>query len=55
MWFKYKDIVDEWTVFYNGSEGYLNVMEGDSEGIEIFNEELYNLFMENINNEKRNS
>ena len=48
LWFKYKDIVDEWTVFYNGSEGYLNVMEGDSEGIEIFNEELYNLFMENI-------
>ena len=50
FWYKYKDIADEWSVFYNGLEKYMPVMEGDSEGIEIFNEELYNLFMENINN-----
>ncbi len=52
LWFKYRVIIDEWTVFYNGLSGYINVMKGDNENVEIFNEELYNLFMENINNEE---
>lgn len=52
LWLKYRNIVDGWTVFFNGQEGYINVMEGDTESIEVFNEELYNLFMENINNEE---
>ena len=51
LWFKYRNIVDEWTVFYNGLDGYKKVMEGESGSLEIFNEDLYNLFMENINND----
>ena len=52
LWFKYRNVVDEWSVFYNGLSGYINVMKGESGNIEIFNEELYNLFMENIDDEE---
>ena len=52
LWFKYKNIVDEWTVFYNGLDKYIQVMKGEAQTVEILNEELYTLFMENINNEK---
>jgi len=52
LWFKYRNIVDEWTIFYNGLEKYSIVMKGEPESVEILNEELYNLFMENINNEE---
>ena len=50
LWFKYRNIVNEWTVFYNGLEKYSIVMKGEPEAVEILNEELYTLFMENINN-----
>lgn len=52
LWFKYRNIVDEWTIFYNGLEKYSLVMKGEPEAVEIINEELYNLFMENISNEE---
>ncbi|MFH0702233.1 MAG: AAA family ATPase [bacterium] len=49
FWKKYKDIVDEWTVFYNGLERSILVAKGESETIESIQEELYKFFMENIN------
>lgn len=50
--YKYCHIVDEWAVYYNGFEGYIIVMKGELGKVEILNEGLYNLFMENISNEK---
>jgi len=48
FWFKYKDIVDEWAIFYNGEIQYTPVAKSDSKSIEILNDELYNEFTKEI-------
>lgn len=45
FWYKYKDLVDSWNMFYNGSSEYSFVAHGSNGTIEIFNEELYNEFI----------
>lgn len=35
FWHKYKDIVDEWAVFYNGESNYIQVSKRDKKNIEI--------------------
>lgn len=51
FWHKYKDIVNEWVIFYNGEIQYTPVAKSDSETIEILNDELYNKFIEGIEND----
>ena len=41
----YKDIVDEWNIFYNGSTEYVLVAKSENGSVEIFNENLYNEFV----------
>jgi predicted ABC-type ATPase len=48
FWLKYKDIVDEWAVFYNGESQFIQVAKSDNTNIEILNEELYNEFVKDI-------
>lgn len=48
FWNKYKDIVDEWNLFYNGLSDYILVAKQEYVGIEILNEALYNEFIEDI-------
>jgi len=48
FWFKYKDIVDEWAIFYNGEIQFIQVAKSDSKNIEILNEDLYNEFTKEI-------
>ena len=48
FWLKYKDIVDEWAVFYNGESQFVQVAKSDNKNIEILNEELYNEFVKEI-------
>lgn len=49
FWHKYKDIVDEWAIFYNGESNYIQVSKSDKKNIEILNEDLYTEFMKDIN------
>ena len=49
FWFKYKDIVDEWSLFYNGSAEYSLIAKSINNNIEVFNEELYNVFTKEFN------
>lgn len=51
FWFKYKDLVDIWEVYYNGMSIYELVMKYRNSDIEILDELLYNLFMENLQDE----
>ena len=44
FWNMYKNLVDEWNLFYNGSSEYILVAQSNQSGIEIFNENLYNEF-----------
>ena len=41
----YKDIVDEWNIFYNGSTKYVLVAKSENGSVEIFNDNLYNEFV----------
>jgi len=51
FWNNYKDLVDSWEVHYNGISYFELVIECQSQGIEILNEKLYNLFMEILKND----
>lgn len=44
FWNIYKDLVDEWNLFYNGSSEYILVAQSNKSGIEIYSENLYNGF-----------
>ena len=44
FWYKYKDIVDEWNLFYNGGAEYVLVANFSDNKIEVFHEKLYNMF-----------
>lgn len=48
FWNKYKDIVDEWNLFYNGISDYVLVAKQEFDGIEILNDALYNEFIRGV-------
>jgi len=48
FWNLYKDIVDEWNLFYNGLSEYTFVAHSDNGTIEIYNENLYNGFIKDL-------
>lgn len=48
FWNLYKDIVDEWNLFYNGSPEYTFVAHCDNSTIEVYNESLYNEFVKDF-------
>ena len=48
----YKDIVDEWNLFYNGASEYILVAQCANNTLEIFNDNLYNKFIRNEGNDQ---
>ncbi len=48
----YKDIVDEWNLFYNGASEYILVAQAVNNTLEIFNKNLYNNFIGNNENDQ---
>ena len=46
FWNIYKNLVDEWNLFYNGNSEYILVAQYSNNDVEIFNENLYNEFIE---------
>lgn len=46
FWASYKDVVDSWTLYYNGTEQNIPVATGQNGKIDILDKVLYNLFME---------
>ncbi|MBN2058497.1 MAG: zeta toxin family protein [Candidatus Saganbacteria bacterium] len=44
FWEQYKDIVDEWTIIYNGMEKLIPVATGDRSSFEIIDEGLFKLY-----------
>ena len=49
FWNLYKDIVDEWNLFYNGLSEYTIVAHCEKAKVEIYNEDLYNGFIKGLN------
>ena len=52
FWRVYKDIADDWTIFYNGMERLVAVATGQKSSFEVSNEELFTLFKRNVKNDK---
>lgn len=48
FWNKYRFISDKWSVLYNGFEKGILVATGQGNYLEIVNEELFEIFMEDI-------
>lgn len=48
FWNIYKNLVDEWNLFYNGNSEYILVAQYSNDDIEIFNENLYNEFIKDL-------
>lgn len=49
FWNKYKNLADEWNLYYNGNDSSTIVAQQTSkDDIEILNENLYTLFRENL-------
>ena len=48
FWNFYKDLVDEWNLFYNGTSEYVLVAQHANNEIEIFSENLYNDFIKDF-------
>ncbi len=48
FWYLYKNIVDEWNLFYNGTTEYILVAQFANSEIEIFSENLYNKFIKDF-------
>lgn len=48
FWKKYKELVDEWNLIYNGQSDYILIAKNESGTIEIINEALYNDFIKDI-------
>ena len=44
FWSIYKDLVDEWSLFYNGTVDLILVAYSNAHKVEIYNESLYNEF-----------
>ena len=52
FWNIYKNLVDEWNLFYNGASEYILVAQAVNNTLEIFNENLYNNFIGNNENDQ---
>lgn len=48
FWHIYKDLVDEWNLFYNGTSEYILVAQFANCELEIFSENLYNNFIKDF-------
>ena len=48
FWNIYKDLADEWNLFYNGTSDYILVAQNINNEIEIFSENLYNEFIRDL-------
>lgn len=48
FWKIYKDLVDEWNMFYNGTSEYILVAQCSNKELEIYSENLYNEFIKDF-------
>lgn len=48
FWDIYKDLADEWNLFYNGTSEYILVAQYANSELEIFSENLYNKFIKDF-------
>ena len=50
FWYTYKDLADQWHLFYNSVEYFQAVAFGKNNQITVINEDFFELFMQDIRN-----
>ena len=50
FWYIYRDLVDEWHLFYNSVEHFQEVAIGTDNQVTVINEDYFELFMRDIRN-----
>ena len=50
FWYTYRNLVDEWHLFYNSVEYFQAVAFGKNDPITVINEDFFELFMQDIRN-----
>lgn len=48
FWSNYKNIVDEWAIYYNGKNNFVEVLKCENTEIEILHKTLYNEFIKDL-------
>lgn len=48
FWHTYKRLADEWELYYNGSDSFIEIAYSEYDEYTVVNEELMNLFLEDI-------
>lgn len=50
FWYTYRNLVDEWHLFYNSAEYPQEVASGEGDEVTVINNDLFELFMQDIRN-----
>lgn len=50
FWYTYKNLVDEWHLFYNSTEHFQEVASGEGDEVKVINEIFFETFMRDIRN-----
>jgi predicted ABC-type ATPase len=48
FWHLYKDLIDDWVIYYNGETGFIKVVEASGNTLEVVDEALYNDFKKDL-------
>lgn len=50
FWYIYRNLADQWSLFYNSVEHFQEVASGEGDSVTITNETFFELFMQDIRN-----
>ena len=50
FWYTYRNLVDQWSLFYNSAAQFQEVASGERDQVKIINEDFFDLFMQDIHN-----
>lgn len=50
FWYTYRNLVDQWSLFYNSTEHFQEVASGERDRFKIVNEDFFDLFMRDVHN-----
>ena len=48
FWYIYRNLVDQWSLFYNSTEYFQEVASGEKNQFKIINEDFFDFFMQDI-------
>ena len=50
FWYTYRNLVDQWHLFYNSTEHPQEVASGEGDEVTVINNDFFELFMRDIRN-----